>query len=1039
MRKVFKLLGFLSALLCLFFVVAILAFYYLTRVGELRRYLVDEIEKQTELKAQVSGADIEIGWITGVVFQNVALTEPDAAQPAITAARVTARVALRPLLRRQVIFYEIRLTRATLHLVRDPAGHFPLLDKLLNLPFLKQQNHEFNFDLHSLKIDGGDFELTDQAPSGAEKKWRLIDAKLELDRVRGQRLRDFFQSLRRRPPSESAGAGLEFDLKSTVVKDSSRMNLNARGYVVFPRETFDLREARWNADLELVNFPATLVKDYMGARVPIKHMSGLLAQHLRVQGSPAEQLHVNGEVEFRQLAVDAPELFLAPLAGADGRVSFDVDWSGRLLQIHRADFRANDLKFSLQGNIGALDGNDPHLRLNLGSLSAPVAALRKYLPIRIVESAPLEKTLNSIQAGQLEMKKAGIDATLSQLRRLAQTGMGQQVWFDAELRDFAAAPPMENALMLRGVNGWLSLANGVLAFKDMRAAYGDARWSDINGTYDLSPTKAGKLTVQAHGDVNLAELKGQVKSASLAPQADKFIASLQELSGRSKIDLALERSPQEPLQFDGKMTLDNARLRYDDYAFSELQGDLAFTAKEIKAEKIYAQLNGSPIQIQLALKDYDSDGGTFDLGIESNGMRAGVVTHLLLETGDLRDPGVVRGALRYAGSLVDKSRRKLTGSLDLFNVQLMVHPLLQPLRELSGRIKIDDSGIDFQNIRASMVGFPASASGRWSFSGKPQLLFDFAAPNLDITYLISQIDPELSDFYANLVAEGKIALNKGRIKNFEFNDMKTNVTVDHRAWRLTNLTASSAGGAIQGVTTIFDKPDTLGVVTEPKIQGVPIQSFLHWFGITTTEMTGQVHLTGKLETVGKNDSERKQNLDGAFNLRIADGTINRMRILVQMLNLLDLSRWFTLQLPDLTKQGIRFHSITGDFKVTKGVYSTENLIVDSSDLRMTGIGKIDVPKDEVDFVVAVRPFPGIDSAMSYIPLLGRSIAAIKNSFLVASFNITGKIDDPTITPAPLGTLSEWFWGVLGIPKNIIGFGAGEKVEEPKEPTKPSPK
>jgi uncharacterized protein YhdP len=215
---------------------------------------------------------------------------------------------------------------------------------------------------------------------------------------------------------------------------------------------------------------------------------------------------------------------------------------------------------------------------------------------------------------------------------------------------------------------------------------------------------------------------------------------------------------------------------------------------------------------------------------------------------------------------------------------------------------------------------------------------------------------------------------------------------------------------------------------------VPIQSFLHWFGVTTAEMTGQVHLTGKLETVGRNDTERKQNLNGAFNLRIADGTIHRMRVLVQILNLLDLSRWFTLQLPDLTKQGIRFRSITGDFKVTNGVYSTENLIVDSSDLRMTGIGKIDVPEDEVDFIVAVRPFAGIDSAMSYIPVLGRSIAAIKNSFLVASFHITGRIDEPTITAAPLGTLSEWFWGVLGIPKNIIGFGEGEQRQEPpKEP------
>jgi len=29
-------------------------------------------------------------------------------------------------------------------------------------------------------------------------------------------------------------------------------------------------------------------------------------------------------------------------------------------------------------------------------------------------------------------------------------------------------------------------------------------------------------------------------------------------------------------------------------------------------------------------------------------------------------------------------------------------------------------------------------------------------------------------------------------------------------------------------------------------------------------------------------------------------------------------------------------------------------------------------------------------------------------------------------------LSEWFWGVLGIPKNIIGFGEGEKKEPPKD-------
>jgi uncharacterized protein YhdP len=175
-------------------------------------------------------------------------------------------------------------------------------------------------------------------------------------------------------------------------------------------------------------------------------------------------------------------------------------------------------------------------------------------------------------------------------------------------------------------------------------------------------------------------------------------------------------------------------------------------------------------------------------------------------------------------------------------------------------------------------------------------------------------------------------------------------------------------------------------------------------------------------------------------LTIEDGTLHRLRIIVQILNLLDLSRWFTFQVPDLGKQGIRFRKITGDFKIINGVYSTQNLIVDSDDLRMTGEGRIDVPNDQIDFLVAVRPFAGIDTVISYIPLIGRSIAAIKNSFLVASFNINGPIDNPTITPAPLSTVSEVVLGVLGIPKNIIGVLVENKTDQkasdqPEEPAK----
>ena len=96
MRRVLKLVGFLSVVLILFIVVSGLAVYHLVRVGEVHRFLSAEIEKRTELHTQLGGADLEIGWITGIAFNNLALSEPGASEPAITAQKVTARLALLP-------------------------------------------------------------------------------------------------------------------------------------------------------------------------------------------------------------------------------------------------------------------------------------------------------------------------------------------------------------------------------------------------------------------------------------------------------------------------------------------------------------------------------------------------------------------------------------------------------------------------------------------------------------------------------------------------------------------------------------------------------------------------------------------------------------------------------------------------------------------------------------------------------------------------------------------------------------------------------
>src|SRR5215475_4038572 len=1036
MRKGLKCFGIILFTLVLFVIVASLAFYHLIRTGELQRYLVSEIESKTEFKVQLGEAELEMGRILGVAFSDFALSEPDAMSPAITAERITARVALLPLFERKLILYGVRLYKPTARLVRDKEGRLPLLEKLRNLPFWTQEATQFGLDLRAIRIRDGEIDFEDQLSQKAPRTTRFRNVDLEIGRIRVQRSADLVKEVASPSRSEPPGAALDFNLRSDVGIDNEKAALRARGRMVFPQQTSEFRSAWWNADLQFDNLSAELLRQYMGGEWPMKNVTGVFAPRLHVQGSPAGQIRLRGALTFKQLAIDAPDLFTAPFSPGDGQAEFDLDWKPERLGIALFDFRSKELRLTVKGETRLTFTNDPHVQLNVTAPMLSLAALRKYFPIKMMDSSPLESLVGSLQEGELQLKRLGINGSLSELRNVAQSAAKGLIWFDGELRNVGLRPIADGYFPFQGIQGLIRLEKGVFTFTDVTGTYGQSRFTDVNGTYTLAPEGRADLEVRAVGELDLAELHKQIRLGVLPTQVTKLSSSLGDLGGKGQIQVNLRRSAESPPYFEGTLTLDNARLRFDDISLTEIKGDLTLSPTEIRGEKMRALLSNSPVQIQLSLTNYASDGGNFDLRVDSTGVRAGTVTRLLLSAGSTEDPGMVSGSVRYQGSLRNKGDRKFTGNLELFGVKLEHKPLLEPLREVSGRVNFDDTGIDFLSLKGLLVGMPFEFGGRWRYTQKPQLIFTLTAPTLDLAYLLSQMDPESTEWYETLTAQGKVSLRQGSMKGFEFSDLKSDLNLDRRVWRLENSAMRSADGSVQGTVTIADKPDSVKFALAPKIQSVPVQEVLNWFETGQSEVTGKVNMTGYLESAGKDGAERKRNLNGSLSVRIEDGTIHRLRLVVQLLNVLDLSRWFTLKLPDLSKEGIRFRSISGDFAVQRGVFSTQNLIVDSDDLRMTGGGKIDVANDEIEFVLAVRPFAGIDTVINYIPLLGRGVAAVKNSFLVASFNIKGPIEDPTITPAPLSTISEWVFGVLGIPKNIIGWGGDERKELPQNSPPP---
>ena len=139
---------------------------------------------------------------------------------------------------------------------------------------------------------------------------------------------------------------------------------------------------------------------------------------------------LRGALSFTQLAIDAPDLFTAPLSPADGQAQFDVDWKPQRLSIALFDVSSKELKLTVKGESRQTGANDAHVQLNVSSPWLPLVGLRKYLPLKIAAAPPLENFVGGLQEGELQIKKLAINGTLDELQNVAQSAAKGLVSFD---------------------------------------------------------------------------------------------------------------------------------------------------------------------------------------------------------------------------------------------------------------------------------------------------------------------------------------------------------------------------------------------------------------------------------------------------------------------------------------------------------------------------------------------------------------------------------------------------------------------------------
>jgi len=247
-------------------------------------------------------------------------------------------------------------------------------------------------------------------------------------------------------------------------------------------------------------------------------------------------------------------------------------------------------------------------------------------------------------------------------------------------------------------------------------------------------------------------------------------------------------------------------------------------------------------------------------------------------------------------------------------------------------------------------------------------------------------------------AEGDLTLEVGALlaENITGEHLLATGTFRNRKLSVDRLTSNILGGYAECSGTV-DLSNTIpGIGIQGKIRSMTGGNFLKAFGAGTSAIEGEGAVTGSLQFTGRKRMDFIESLRGNAAIYSKNGTIRKWNLLAKVFSLLNLYDLFRGKI-QFTEAGLQYRKMGATFRIKDGVFATENFVLDSPSMLITGKGSLDGKSKEINGTITVSPLVTIDKTINKIPIL-RSIVKNKDKgFIYASYDVKGNIEDPAIS------------------------------------------
>lgn len=234
--------------------------------------------------------------------------------------------------------------------------------------------------------------------------------------------------------------------------------------------------------------------------------------------------------------------------------------------------------------------------------------------------------------------------------------------------------------------------------------------------------------------------------------------------------------------------------------------------------------------------------------------------------------------------------------------------------------------------------------------------------------------------------EGDIAVDRGQVYKFRFENLNSGITFDGREWAFSSATLKAFGGQIQGDWTVSQN--------EPvQIKGRWIATGLDAGAVSTTFSSRKI--TGKADAILRYSGPIGAAVyegEGVFNFDVTDGTIQNVPVFVKLLAAVNFRTVLDKMMGKDKIEMYAFETIRGVAHLKDSVLDIRKLTLDSDTLEVEAAGKMNFAAETVNAKVSVYALNYVGEILQEVPIL-KQIYRGKKGIVPISTSLEGSFKD----------------------------------------------